>query len=249
MSNVRMTTTLLQWVSVATLVGALLGFSGHAQAQTDPLPSWKDGAAKDAITTFVQQTTDDTSPQFVPPEQRIATFDQDGTLWVSHPMYAQLMFCLDRVPAVVKQKPELAKVEPFATVLSGDRAAIAKLGKQDLEKIAAATLSGMDVEQFQAEVTEVARQRARSALAPAVHRSHVPADAGGDQLPARQWLRALHRNRRGPDFVRVYAERVYGIPPEHVIGSAGATHYEHDKQGKPVLIKGALAPAQRRQCR
>ncbi len=91
------------------------------------------------------------SPKFVPPEQRIATFDQDGTLWVEHPIYSQVMYCLDRVPAVVKAKPELANVEPFKTVMSGNREAMAKLTLQDLEKIAVATLTGMSVEEFRAE--------------------------------------------------------------------------------------------------
>ena len=91
----------------------------------------------------------------MPPAERIATFDQDGTLWVEHPMYTQVMYCLDRVPALVKAKPELAKVEPFKTVLSGDREAMAKLPMQDLEKILAATLTGMSVEEFNAEVEEV----------------------------------------------------------------------------------------------
>ena len=88
----------------------------------------------------------------MPPEERIATFDQDGTLWVEHPIYSQVMYCLDRVPAVVKAKPELANVEPFKTVMSGDREAIAKLYEPDLEKILAATLTGMTVEQFHADV-------------------------------------------------------------------------------------------------
>ena len=111
----------------ALLLGAALVFAANAFAQSDPLPSWNDGAAKKAIVEFVQATTTQGSPKFVPPAERIATFDQDGTLWVEQPMYAQVMYCLDRVPALVKAKPELAKVEPFKTVLSGDRAAIAKL--------------------------------------------------------------------------------------------------------------------------
>ena len=106
---------------------ASLLFAAQASAQTDPLPSWNDGAAKKAIVEFVQTTTTQGSPQFVPPAERIATFDQDGTLWVEHPMYSQVMYCLERVPALVKAKPELAKVEPFKTVLSGDREAMAKL--------------------------------------------------------------------------------------------------------------------------
>ena len=95
-------------------------------AATEVLPSWNDGPAKQAIVDFVKATTDTSSPDFVPPEERIATFDQDGTLWVEHPMYSQVVYCLDRVPALVKAKPELANVEPFKTVMSGDREAIAK---------------------------------------------------------------------------------------------------------------------------
>ena len=98
----------------------------------------------------------------MPPEERIATFDQDGTLWVEHPMYTQVMYCLERVPAVVKAKPELANVEPFKTVLSGNREAIAKLTMKDLEKILAATLTGMSVERVQRRSEEVDRRRPRT---------------------------------------------------------------------------------------
>jgi hypothetical protein len=131
--------------------GAALAFGAQVLAQTDPLPSWNDGPAKKAIVEFVQTTTTQGSPKFVPPAERIATFDQDGTLWVEHPMYSQVMYCLDRVPAVVKAKPGLAKVEPFKTVLSGNREAMAKLSMKDLEQILAATLTGMSVETFNAE--------------------------------------------------------------------------------------------------
>ena len=106
---------------------ASLSFAAQVFAQTDPLPSWNDGPAKKAIVEFVQTTTTQGSPKFVPPAERIATFDQDGTLWVEHPMYSQVIYCLDRVPALVKAKPELANVEPFKTVMSGNREAIAKL--------------------------------------------------------------------------------------------------------------------------
>src|SRR5262245_49012645 len=128
-----------------------LGSGGHAFAQTDPLPSWNDGPAKQAIITFVQGTTTEGGPKFVPPSERIATFDQDGTLWVEQPMYTQVVYCLDRVPDVVKAKPELAKVEPFKTVLSGNREAIAKLSINDLYKILAATLTGMSVAEFRSQ--------------------------------------------------------------------------------------------------
>ena len=108
-------------------LGTALAFTAPAIAQTDPLPSWNDGPAKQAIVDFVKTTTDQSSPKFVRPDDRIATFDQDGTLWVEHPMYSQVVYCLDRVPALVKAKPELANVEPFKAVLSGDREAMAKL--------------------------------------------------------------------------------------------------------------------------
>ena len=123
----------------------------EAPVATDTLPSWNDGPAKQAIVDFVKATTDPSSPNFVPPEARIATFDQDGTLWVEHPIYSQVVYCLDRVPALVKAKPELAEIEPFKTVLSGDREAMAKLSIPDLEKILFATLTGMTVDRFAAE--------------------------------------------------------------------------------------------------
>ena len=142
-------------IALFCLIGACVALifttTGLAQAPAqaqDPLPSWNEGPAKQAILDFVKSTTDPASPKFVAPEARIATFDQDGTLWVSHPMYTQVVYCLDRVPAVVKAKPELAKVEPFKTVLSGNREAMAKLSMQDLEKILAATLTGMSVDEF-----------------------------------------------------------------------------------------------------
>ncbi len=138
-------------IALALLMGAQLALA-QAPLQADPLPSWNEGSAKQAIVEFVRVTTDKASPKFVPPEERIATFDQDGTLWVEHPMYTQVVFCLDRVPAVVKAKQELAKLEPFKTVLSGNREALAKLSMQDLKKILAATLTGMSVDEFQAEV-------------------------------------------------------------------------------------------------
>jgi len=216
---------------------ALLAVGAPAQAQTDPLPSWSDGAAKKAIVEFVQATTTQGSPKFVPTAERIATFDQDGTLWVEHPMYSQVMYCLGRVPAVVKAKPELANVEPFKTVMSGNREAIAKLPMQDLEKLLAATLSGMSVDTFKAEVgkwLDTARD-------PRWKRPYTELT----YLPMQEVLKYLRDNGYktyivtggGQDFVRVYAEKTYGIPPEQVVGSAGGTKYGYDKSGKPFLTK------------
>jgi hypothetical protein len=128
---------------------SLLRTSAKAQVTQDGLlRSWNEGTAKQAILDFVRATIDRSSPSYVLPEDRIAVFDQDGTLWVEHPMYTQVIYCLERVPAVVAKKPELKNVEPFKTVLSGNREAMAKLTMPDLEKILAATLTGMTVEEF-----------------------------------------------------------------------------------------------------
>src|SRR5215831_12593279 len=129
----------------------VLGFIGPAANAEDPLASWNDGPAKQAILEFVKATTTQGSPQFVPPEARIAAFDQDGTLWVEHPMYTQVTYCFERVPALIKQKPELKNREPFKTVLSGNREAMAKLSTNQLVEILGATLSGMSVDEFKAE--------------------------------------------------------------------------------------------------
>ena len=152
-----------------------------AQAQTatsdNALPSWNDGPAKQAILDFVRDTTEKGSPKFVPPEQRIATFDQDGTLWVEHPVYSQVVYCLDRVPALVEKDPKLKDVEPFKTVLSGNREAIAKLSLHDLEKILFATLTGMSVDEFDAEAEKMADKRQGRTLEATLHRPHLPTNA------------------------------------------------------------------------
>jgi phosphoglycolate phosphatase-like HAD superfamily hydrolase len=215
----------------------VLAIGAQAFAQTDPLPSWNDGPAKRAIIDFVRVTTDQSSPTFVPPEARIATFDQDGTLWVEHPMYSQVIYCLERVPAVVKEKPDLANVEPFKTVLSGNRAAMAKLSMQDLEKILAATLTGMSVDEFNAE----AKRWLEAAKDPRWKRPYTELT----YLPMQEVLKYLRAHGYktyivtggGQDFVRVYAEQVYGIPPEQVVGTAGRTTYGYAKDGKPFLTK------------
>jgi phosphoglycolate phosphatase-like HAD superfamily hydrolase len=211
--------------------------AAYAQSSVDVLPSWNEGAAKQSIIDFVRTTTTPGGPNFVPTEERIATFDQDGTLWVEHPMYTQVVYCLDRVPAVVKAKPELAKVEPFKTVLSGNFEAIAKLPTDDLVKILTATLTGMRVEEFQAEV----KRWLDTARDPRWKRPYTELT----YLPMTELLKYLRANGYrtyivtggGQDFVRVYAEEVYGIPPEQVVGSAGGTRYGYDKNGRPFLTK------------
>jgi phosphoglycolate phosphatase-like HAD superfamily hydrolase len=187
-----------------------------------------------AIVDFVRATTDLSSPSHVPAEDRVAAFDQDGTLRVEQPMYTQVVYCLDRVPAVMARRPEPKTVEPFKTVLSGNREAIARLPMRDLEKILFATLSGMSVEEF--------RDEASKWIATARHPrwSHPYTDLV--YQPMLEVLRYLRDNGYrtcivtggGQDFVRVYAERVYGIAPEQVVGTAGATKYGYGKDGKPI---------------
>src|SRR5262249_18835036 len=203
--------------------------------------SWNDGPAKKAILEFVKATTTQGGPQFVPPEARIAAFDQDGTLWVEHPMYTQVTYCLERVPELVKAKPELKNKPPFNTVLEllhGDRAAMEKLNMKDLELIAAATLTGMPVDEFNAQ--------AKKWVAEAKHPRWKRPYTELTYQPMQEVLKYFRANGYktyivtggGQDFVRVYAEQVYGIPPEQVVGTAGGTKFGYDKSGKPILIKG-----------
>jgi phosphoglycolate phosphatase-like HAD superfamily hydrolase len=211
--------------------------AGAQSAQSDPLPSWNDGPAKQAIVKFVKTTTDQSSSSFVSQEERIATFDQDGTLWVEHPIYTQVVYCLDRVQVVVKEKAELAKVEPFKTVLSGDREAIAKLTMDDLLKIVAATITGMSVEDYTTEVKKWLDTAKDSRWKrPYTELTYLP------MIELLKYLRANGYKTYivtggGQDFVRVYAEEVYGIPPEQVIGTSVGISYGYDKNGRPFLTR------------
>jgi phosphoglycolate phosphatase-like HAD superfamily hydrolase len=208
-----------------------------ASARADDLPSWNDGPAKQAIIAFVKATTEQGSPSFVPPAERIATFDQDGTLWVEHPMYSQVVYCLDRVPALVKAKPELAKVEPFKTVMSGNREAMAKLTMPDLEKILFATLTGMSTDEFEAESAKwLAEAKDPRWKRPYTELVYQPMQEVLEYLRANGYKTYIVTGG-GQDFVRQYSEKTYGIPPEQVVGTAGATKYGYDKNGKPFLTK------------
>ncbi len=221
------------------LSGTLLPTPSPAQtaAPGGLLASWNDGPAKQAIVDFVCATIDRAGPSYVFPEDRIAVFDQDGTLWVEHPMYTQVVYCLERVPAVVEKRLELRNAQPFKTVLSGNREAMARLTMRDLEKILAATLTGMTVEEFNAE----AKKWIETAQHPRWNRPYTELA----YQPMLEVLRYLRDNAYktyivtggGQDFVRVYAQQVYGIPPEQVVGTAGGTKYGYAKDGNPFLTK------------
>jgi hypothetical protein len=222
-------------LSIAVVLAILL--PATALAQNDPLPSWNDGATKKAIVDFVRSTTTQGSPSFVPPAERIATFDQDGTLWVEQPMYTQVIYALDRVPDIVKAKPELANAEPFKTVLTGNREAIAKLPQEDLMKVLGSAFSGMSVDDFHSQV--------EGWLAKARHPRWTRPYTELTYLPMQEVLKYFRANGYktyivtggGQDFVREYADATYGIPPEQVVGTAGVTKYGYGKDGKPFLTK------------
>jgi phosphoglycolate phosphatase-like HAD superfamily hydrolase len=217
---------------------SILGAARLASAQPqEPLQLWNEGAAKQRIVDFVRATTDQSSAKFVPPAERIATFDQDGTLWVEHPIYTQVVYCLDRIPVVVKARPDLARVEPFKTVMSGNREAIGKLSMDDLVKILAATTTGMSVEDFDAEVKlwlvsarDPRWRRAFTSLtyAPMIELLKYMRESG---------YKTYIVTGGGQDFVRMYSDQVYGIPPEQVVGTAGGTTYGYDQNGRPFLTK------------
>jgi phosphoserine phosphatase len=221
------------WAVVLTAV--LLGLPARAQP-VDPLPSWNDGSTKQAILEFVRATTQSGSPEFVPPEERIATFDQDGTLWVEHPLYAQAMFALDRLRVLGAQHPDWATRDPFRAILSGD-AEIGLLDEKDWAEIIAVTHAGMDTEQFLA----IASDWLVKAEHPRFKRRYTELV----YQPMQELLSLLRANGYrtdivtggGQEFVRSYTERVYGIGPAQVIGSALVAKYGYDARGAGVLLR------------
>jgi hypothetical protein len=224
-------------IPLALIICILMGWTTN-QKIFDPLPSWNDGPAKTAIKEFVRATTDKSSSKYVQPEDRIATFDQDGTLWVEHPLYTQVMYSFARVPELVKAKPELKDVEPFKTVMSGDREAISKLSMPDLEKILGYTLSGMSEDQFAVQVNDWLMK----AKDPRWKKSY-PELIYQPMLEVMKYLRdngyrTYIVTGGGQDFVRVFSNKTYGVPPEQVVGSVGETEYVYDTaNGTSSLIK------------
>jgi phosphoserine phosphatase len=208
----------------------------ESQSQGDPLPSWNDGPAKAAVLRFVRDTTDKSSPKFVEPADRIATFDQDGTLWTEHPLYGQAAFALARVGELAPTHPEWKTTEPFKTVLARDYAAMAKFTEADWLEIVAVTHSGMSTEAF----TGLVKSWIATAKAPRFDRPYTDL-VFQPMLEVMQYLRANGFRTYivtggGQEFVRAYSEKVYGVPPEHVVGSSIVTTYV-DTNGKPELMR------------
>ncbi|MBA4033281.1 MAG: haloacid dehalogenase [Bradyrhizobium sp.] len=217
-----------------------------AQAQSDPLSSWTDGATKKSITDFVARVTTQGGADFVPAEQRIATFDNDGTLWTEQPYYFQLAFAFDRVKAMAPQHPEWKTKQPFKALLDKDMKALGASGEKGLLQIVAATHTGMTTEVFAKEVLDW--------MATARHpRFNRPYNSLVFQ-PMLELLAYLRANGfktfivsgGGIEFMRPWVEKAYGIPPEQVVGSSGVVKFElmklakvefiDDGPGKPVGI-------------
>jgi phosphoglycolate phosphatase-like HAD superfamily hydrolase len=222
---------------MAAPVIALAGLLAWAcVAPSDPLPSWNDGPTKQSITDFVERVTNPSSPDFVPEPERIAVFDNDGTLWAEQPLYFQLLFALDRVRALADERPEWRGRQPFQAILDDDRDALAQLSLHDVVQVVLATHSGMTTDEFADHVAnwlDTAR--------------HPRFDRPFNDLTYQPMLELLAYLRAngfktyivsggGMDFIRVFSEETYGIPPEQVIGSMGRTAFEVWDEG-PVLVK------------
>jgi phosphoglycolate phosphatase-like HAD superfamily hydrolase len=202
----------------------------------DPLPSWNDTAPKKAIIAFVEKVTKEGSPDFVPPNERIATFDNDGTLWTEQPMYFQAFFALDRIKALAPQHPEWKEKEPFASILRGEPEKALAGGEKAVVDLVMATHAGMTTEEFEKTVTEW--------LATAKHPKTGRPFTKMVFQPMLELLAYLRANGfktfivsgGGIEFMRPWTEKVYGIPPEQVVGSSGGLKYEF-RDGKPVIAK------------
>jgi hypothetical protein len=218
---------------ISALAATLLTANAFA---ADPLPSWNDTASRQAIVKFVEKVTKKGLPDFVPREQRIATFDNDGTLWSEQPMYFQFFFVVDRVKALAPQHPEWNTREPYASLLKGDMKGALAGGEKGLMEMMAATHSGMTTEEFERTVTDwIATARHPKSGKPFTAMIYQP------MLELLSYLRA-HGFKTyivsggGIEFMRPWTEKTYGIPPEQVVGTSGGLKFEL-RDGKPVIVK------------
>jgi phosphoserine phosphatase len=220
-------------LSAIALIATSWTVPGLAQ---EPLPSWNNTAPRNAVVTFVERVTKQGSPDFVPPAERIATFDNDGTLWAEQPLYFQLLFAIDRVKALAPQHPEWKDKEPYASLLKGDVKAALAGGEHAILEIVMATHAGITSEEFEI----VAKEWLATAKHPATGRPYTEMV----YQPMLELLTYLRSNGfktfivsgGGVEFMRAFAEKVYDIPPEQVIGSSGKQQFEI-RDGRPVLVK------------
>ena len=223
-----MKATALSWFFAFALVSSAIA--------AESLPSWNDTAPKKAIMAFVEKVTKEGSVDFVPPAERIATFDNDGTLWAEQPMYFQFFFALDRIKALAPQHPEWKEKEPFASLLKGDVKGALASGEKAIEQIIMATHAGMTTEEFEKIVKEwIATAKHPTTKQPFTEMVYQP------MIELLSYLRAngfktFIVSGGGIEFMRPWTEKVYGIPPEQVVGSSGKTKFEI-RDGRPVLVK------------
>lgn len=218
------------------LVTAMLLLTSTMAAAQQVLPSWKDGATRQAIVDFVQAVTHEGGPKFVAVEDRIAVFDNDGTLWTEHPVYFQFAFILDRVKALAPQHPEWKENEPFKSVLAGDMQGLAASGEKGIVELAMETHGGMTTDEFNAIVTDwFASARHPKFKRPYSELTFVPMRELLDYLRA-NGFKTYIVSGGGVEFMRPMTEKMYGIPPEQVIGSRIATKYML-KDDKPILMR------------
>src|SRR5262245_22183578 len=224
--------------SSCALAGVALLVGVSAAAQTAPLPSWKDGPSKQAILKFVAEVTKAGAPTFVPTAERIAVFDNDGTLWSEQPMYFHLAFAIDRVKAVAPQHPEWKEKEPFKSLLAGDVKGALGQGEKAMLEVVAATHTGMTTDEFAKTVTQWAatarHPRSGHLYTEMVYQPMIELLA---YLRA-QGFKTFIVSGGGVEFMRQWAEKAYGIPPEQVVGSSGETLYVLRPEGS-VLMKEA----------
>ncbi len=226
---------------VTSLAAAAVVFSAALPSfgQADPLPSWNDGPVKKAILDFVARTTATGGPDFVPVPERIATFDNDGTLWTEQPIYFQVTFAMDRVKALAPQHPEWKEREPFRSVLADDTAALAVMGEKSLLAIMAATHAGLTTAEFAKAVNDwIATARHPRFKRPYTDLVYQPMLELLTYLRANQF-KTFIVSGGGIEFMRPWTERIYGIPPEQVVGSSGVTKFVLQSDGVPVLMKEA----------
>ncbi|HMO30671.1 HAD family hydrolase [Enterovirga sp.] len=223
---------------LAALAGGLVAAGpAWAQAPADPLSSWNDGKAKSAILDFVRRVTTEGGPDYVKPDERIATFDNDGTLWAEQPAYFQLLFAFDEVRRLAPSHPEWKETEPFRSVLAGDTKGLAASGEKGLLQLVAATHSGMTTSEFEASVANwLATARHPTKQRPYTEMVYQP------QLELLAYLRAngfktFIVSGGGVEFMRVFAQKAYGIPPEQVVGSSGVVEFRAGPDGKLDLFK------------
>jgi phosphoglycolate phosphatase-like HAD superfamily hydrolase len=220
----------------AALLAAHLLPARRAAERPDPLPSWNDGAAKKALLDFVAKVTDKNGTDYVPPAERIATFDNDGTLWCEQPMYFQVVFVFERVRELAAAHPEWKGKQPFKAVIDGDRKAMAKFTEKEMDQLFAATSAGMTPEEFKATAAKwLGASKHPRFKRPYKELVYQP------QLELMKHLRAggfkvFIVSGGGTDFIRSYAEGAYGVPPEQVVGTSAKTRYDF-KDDVARLIK------------